>query len=63
MVLNFLRECVGEPRVNRRIDIRIVRFCLSIKLVLMCFGSGLPILGFFSQRKKDQTDTLPLKFT
>src|SRR5574337_173742 len=29
-------------RVNRRIDIRMVRFWRSICEVLMCFGSGLP---------------------
>jgi hypothetical protein len=30
-------------------DILMVKFWRSMKLVEMCSGSGLPILGFFSQ--------------
>src|SRR5687768_1636726 len=35
-------EWAFVSRVNRRMPIRIVRFCRSTKLVLMCCRSGLP---------------------
>ena len=37
--------------VNRRIDIRIVRFWRSTYDVLTCFGFGLPVTVFTSQPK------------
>jgi hypothetical protein len=32
-------------RVNRRVGIRIVRFCRSTQDVEVCFGSGSPLTG------------------
>src|ERR1700693_3297367 len=34
---------IAGVNVNRRIDMRIVRFWRSTKLVEMCFGSGFPV--------------------
>jgi len=54
---HFPRAAVLKPpstwafvsRVNRRIDIRIVRFCRSTKLVETCSGSGYPVTRSFLQ--------------
>ena len=40
---SFLEKALVN-RVNRRIDIRIVRLYRSTKLVLMCAGSGRPLM-------------------
>lgn len=45
VVLQFF-EIAFVRRVNRRIDIRIVRFCRSTYDVLTCFGSGVPLMIF-----------------
>lgn len=42
-VLDLLAEALVR-RVNRRMLIRMVRFCRSTWLVLMCAGSGLPLI-------------------